>query len=94
VDPENRDLKPRVLRKFSAISGGEYFEPRHLYEVRSIFEHISKDIRSRYTIGFAPDADPGKNDRRSVKVTAERDGKRFAVKARTTFRVPATSGRI
>jgi VWFA-related protein len=90
LDPENRDLKPAVLRKFAAISGGEYFQPRSLDDVRPVFERISKDIRNRYTIGFVPD-DRDRRDIRTVKVRAQRDGKRFAVRTRTTYRIPASA---
>jgi VWFA-related protein len=91
LDPENRDLKPAVLRKFAAISGGEYFQPNNLDDVRPVFEQISKDIRHRYTIGFVPDERQDRRAIRTVKVAAQRDGKRFAVKTRTTFRIPAAS---
>ena len=88
TDPENNDLNPAVLRKFAAISGGTYFQPRTLDDVLPIFEEISKDIRSRYTIGFAPgEATPG-HELRSIKVSAGRDGHRFSVKTRTSYRVP------
>jgi Ca-activated chloride channel family protein len=90
VDPENRDLNPGVLRKLASISGGEYFQPRDMAGVRPVFEQISKDIRSRYSIGFQPDELKDKRAVRNVKVIAERNGKRFAVKTRTTYRIPAS----
>jgi len=91
LDPENRDLRPAVLRKFAAISGGEYFQPRDLADVRPVFEQISKDIRNRYTIGFVPDEQQHRREIRTVKIVAQRDGKRFAVKTRTSFRIPASA---
>ena len=90
ADPENRDLNPAVLRKFAALTGGEYFQPKNLDDVLPIFKRISKDIRSRYTIGFVPNdlSASGERTLRTVKVTASRDGQRFTVRARTTYRVP------
>ncbi len=55
LDPDDRDLNPKVLRKFASVSGGEFFEPSRLEDVVPLFEKISADIRNRYTIGFIPD---------------------------------------
>jgi VWFA-related protein len=94
VDPENKDLKPGVLKKMAAISGGSYFQPRELADVRSVFSQISQDIRHRYTIGFTPSEGKGDGEIRSVKVTAERSGQRLICKTRSTFRVPSASGKV
>jgi VWFA-related protein len=95
ADPENRDLNPTVLRKFAALTGGEYFQPKNLDDVLPIFERISKDIRSRYTIGFVPNgiSTGDKRTLRTVKVTASRDGQRFTVRARTTYRIPTAAAK-
>jgi Ca-activated chloride channel family protein len=98
ADPENRDLNPAVLRKFAAITGGEYFQPKNLDAVLPIFERISKDIRSRYTIGFVPGEMPGhgadKRAVRTIKVSASRDGRRLVVRARTTYRMPVRAAKV
>ncbi len=86
-NPVNRDLNPGVLRKLANVSGGEYFEPKALDQVIPTLEKISKDIRNRYTVGYTPDE---KNDRRkvrSIKVTAERQGRKLLVKTRTTYSI-------
>jgi len=88
TDPDNSDLNPAVLRKFAAISGGTYFQPRKLDDVLPIFEEISKDIRSRYTLGFTPGELSNEHALRSIKVSATRNGQRFSVKARTSYRIP------
>jgi Ca-activated chloride channel family protein len=94
ADPENRDLNPAVLRKFAAITGGEYFQPKNLSDVLPIFERISKDIRSRYTIGFVPGDIADKRVVRSIKVSASRDGHRFNVRVRTTYRIPTRADKV
>jgi len=96
VDPENRDLKPGVLRKIAAASGGAYIQPKKLNDVPVAFAQISKDIRHRYTIGFVPDEDSDKRIIRTVKVTAERAGERLTCKSRSTFRIPppAAAGKV
>ena len=42
LDPEDRDLKPAVLKKFAGISGGEYFQPEQLDDVIKVLGKISK----------------------------------------------------
>lgn len=98
ADPDNKDLNPAVLRKFAAVSGGEYFQPKTLNDVLPVFEQISKDIRSRYTIGFIPQerAIPGgeKGNVRAVKVSASRDGRHLTVRARTSYRIPTAADKV
>jgi VWFA-related protein len=88
ADPENSDLNPAILKRVAAISGGSYFEPHNLNDVLPIFEKISQDIRSRYTIGFVPGEVSDVHALRTLKVSAVRDGDRFTVKTRTSYRVP------
>jgi Ca-activated chloride channel family protein len=93
IDPANNDLKPGVLRKLAAISGGSYFQPRALDEVRNVFSQISQDIRHRYTIGFVPN-EHDKRVIRNVKVTAQREGRRLTCKTRSTYRIPSDAGKV
>lgn len=86
-DPEDQDLNPGVLRSIARVSGGEFFEPAALSDIIPVFDKISKDIRSRYTIGYIPDETNDKRMVRSVKVTAEREGRKFAVKSRTSYTI-------
>jgi Ca-activated chloride channel family protein len=87
LDPEDRDLRPKVLKKFASLSGGEYFQPETLEDVIKVFGKISKDIRSRYTLGFSPDLGPGDKQVHSIKVTAVDDGQKLMVRARAAFSV-------
>ena len=84
-DPADHDLNPGVLRKMSSISGGQFFEPQNLSDVVPVFEKISKDIRSRYTIGFVPDLTNDNRVIRNVRVVAAKDNHKLAVRARTTY---------
>ncbi len=84
-DPEVRDLNPGVLRKMSAISGGEFFEPGSLQDIVPIFNKISKDIRNRYTIGYVPDEIHDRRSVRSVKVIATGNNRKLQVRTRTTY---------
>jgi Ca-activated chloride channel homolog len=53
-DPLERDGNPRRLKRLAEASGGEAFRPRDIAEVGEVMEHIARDIRSGYTIGFVP----------------------------------------
>lgn len=85
-DREAKDLNPRVLRRFAAVSGGEYFEP-DLDNVVSVFDKISRDIRNRYTLAFVPNETQDKRVVRTVRVTAEQNGRKLSVRTRTTYTI-------
>lgn len=92
-DEYDIDQNPGVLKKFAKISGGEFFRPDSLNQIIPIFQKIGRDIRSRYTIGYIPPAmvNSSKPVVRSVKVTAEENGKRLIVRTRSSYtNVPFT----
>lgn len=89
-DPEANDLNPGVLRRFAGVSGGEYFQPA-LNEIVPVFDKISRDIRSRYTLAFVPDQIADKRIVRSIKVTARQNGQKLLVRTRTTYSVKPVS---
>jgi len=90
IDPANRDLNPRVLRKLSAVSGGEYFQPESLDQVLPTFHHISQDVRSRYTIGFSPDLANGKQGVHTVKVNVvDGSGRKLIARTRSSYSTEA-----
>ena len=85
-DREDREeWNPGALRKIANLSGGEYFQPETLDQVVPVFKKISKDIRNRYTIGYVPDEANDKRTIRQVKVIAEENGRKLAVRTRTSY---------
>lgn len=94
LDPQNRDLNPGVLRKMASVSGGEYFEPEELSQILPTFNRIAKDIRNRYTIAYVPDEINDKRTVRKVKVTAEENGRKLAVRTRRAYSTMAFSKAI
>ncbi len=56
-----------------------------------MFNKISKDIRTRYTIGYVPDETDDKRLVRAVKVMAEQHGRKFAVKTRSSYTITPLS---
>jgi VWFA-related protein len=70
VDPLDRDANPGHLRRLAEASGGEAFEPHDIADIPSILQHIARDIRNMYTIGYVPSRRLGAGLRR-IQVTVE-----------------------
>jgi Ca-activated chloride channel homolog len=87
VDKGDEDFNPHLLRKISAITGGLYFQPQTMDDVIPVFKNISKDIRSRYTIGYVPAETNAKRQVRSIKVSVHSEGRKLIVKSRTSYSI-------
>jgi VWFA-related protein len=69
-DPLEPDANPRRLKRLAEQSGGESFEPHDIGDVPSVLQHIARDIRNMYTVGYAPPSGKGPGLRRiAVRVT-------------------------
>ena len=53
-DPMDGDANPRVLRKLAENAGGEAYFPGDIQEVKGLCETIARDLRSQYSISYAP----------------------------------------
>jgi VWFA-related protein len=53
-DPDNRDARPQVLKTLARETGGRVFVAKGPEDVMRSFAQIAQEIRSGYTIGFAP----------------------------------------
>jgi VWFA-related protein len=80
-DPIAREGNPRLLKRLAADTGGEYFEPDHMRDMPETLEHIARDIRSAYTIGFVPSSDEADRALRKLRVDVRTQGR--TLKART-----------
>ena len=58
-DPLESEANPRRLKRLAEQSGGEAFEPHDIGEVPFVLQHIARDIRNMYTLGYAPSAEQG-----------------------------------
>jgi Ca-activated chloride channel homolog len=86
-DPIETEADPRRLKRLAEQSGGEAFEPREINQVPSVLDHIARDIRSMYTLGYAPPAEKGPGLRRvQVRVAAPNDAS-FRVRTRQGYLV-------
>jgi VWFA-related protein len=88
-DANDSDSNPGLLRRLAAISGGIAYIPQDVSELEAICRGIAKDIRNRYSIGYAPVRNNDKSALRSVKVTATGDAnQKLVVHARTSYLLP------
>ena len=94
ADGNTRDAKPAVLRELAKVTGGESFVPKSNDEITPTFERIAKDIRSSYTIGYAPPPDGGHGVRRRIEVSLQgRQYEKFSVRSRSLYIAPEDGGR-
>jgi VWFA-related protein len=91
LDPDDRDLNPKVLKKLSAVTGGEFLQPQTSEEVMGAFHRICRDVRSRYSIGYVPALEGNRRFVHKVKVTAkDPDGRKLSVLTRTSYTTALT----
>ena len=83
IDPLTREGNPRLLRQLAGATGGESFRPRRLDDIGDAFERIAKDIRSAYTLAYAPTT---KTPRHTVRVyVRSKDGRALRVRTRDGY---------
>jgi len=87
IDPLARDATPGHLRQIANLTGGAAFRPRRITDVADALNHIARDIRRAYTIGYMP-ADTGDPGRlRTIRVIARMPGHRvLSVRTRQGYR--------
>ena len=86
-DEEDTDRNPGVLRQIAQISGGEAYFPENPSGMIPACRKIAKDIRSRYTIGYVPQARNGKDELRHIQVRVAAPGySRLHARSRTSYR--------
>jgi VWFA-related protein len=85
ADADNRDARPGVLKKLARENAGAAFSPRTPDDVSAAFRQIAREIRSGYTIGFAP-ARTGSTDFRLVRVVADAgDSRKLVARTRAGY---------
>jgi VWFA-related protein len=89
-DPVARDGNPKLLRRMSTLTGGEAFTPNDIGDVPKALEHIARDIRATYTIGYVPRNQTRDGRMRKLRVVAsDADGRRLKVQTRGGYLAPA-----
>ena len=86
VDPLERDKNPKLLRRLAEATGGRAFEPPSVDRMGEALHRISQDIRSSYTLAYAPAAREADGQLRKLHVTARTpDGNRVTVRTRAGY---------
>jgi VWFA-related protein len=82
-----RDGNPGLMRQLARETGGESFHPGNVEDIPQVFERIARDIRSAYTLAYAPaHHGEGEDRRRAVRVYVRAsDGRPLSVRAREGY---------
>ena len=93
ADPHDREAKPKLLRELAKVTGGESFFPTSNDDITPTFERIARDIRSSYTVGYAPGPPAGAGARRKIEVDLRgRQYDKYAVRTRSLYIAPEDGG--
>jgi VWFA-related protein len=86
VDPLDEAATPKLLKQIAEGSGGAAFTPRDISEVDEAFQQIARDVRSSYTIGYAPFNTTLRPGLRRIRVEVHAtDGRRLSARTRTAY---------
>jgi Ca-activated chloride channel family protein len=85
-DADDPDQSPGLLKHLAAVSGGEAYFPASPADMTGVCRGIAHDIRTRYTVGYAPQISNGGSLRHiHVRVSAP-SHPRLIARARTQYR--------
>jgi VWFA-related protein len=91
-DPVDRDGNPRLLKRISTDTGGESFTPRTTEDIPEALDHIARDIRATYTLGYVPTNQARDGTMRKLRVVARHpDGRKLKVQTRGGYLAPKNS---
>lgn len=94
-DPVDRDGNPKLLERISTSTGGETFTPDDIDEVPQALEHIARDIRATYTLGYVPTNQARDGTARRLRVVARHpDGRTLKVQTRGGYRAPKAIAKL
>jgi VWFA-related protein len=82
---------PKTLKKLARASGGEAFFPTHDDELKNVCESIAKEMRSQYTLTYAPANTSREGRYREISVEIAGGGK-WEVRAREGYFEPNDGG--
>lgn len=91
-DKVDRDGDPGLLKRVAQETGGEFFSPDKIDEVSEALEHIARDIRATYTLGYVPRNQARDGSMRKLRVVARHpDGRALKVQTRGGYVAPKTA---
>jgi Ca-activated chloride channel homolog len=71
------------MRSVAESTGGRYFQIEEIANLSQTFRSIAEELSRQYTLGYYPQKDGKKGERRRIKVTVNRPD--AAVRSRTTY---------
>jgi VWFA-related protein len=84
-NPDDKDKNPGFLKDLAHLTGGEAYMPENISHLVGVCEKIARDIRNRYTLGFAPSAThDGKRHKIKVEVVGD-EGRKLEARTRTYY---------
>lgn len=85
-DSDDPDRNPGILRELAKISGGEAYFPERPSGMIPVCRRIAKDIRTRYTLGYIPQAENGPGSLRHIRVRVRTDDHRkLSLRTRSSY---------
>ena len=92
-DPDDEDKNPDVLRRLAGATGGDVFLPRKFDDVVAICEHIARDLRHQYTLGYVSSNAAKSGAYRSIRVVARSAAAgKLVVRTRSGY-IPGKAGK-
>jgi len=86
LDPDDKDVKPGMLKKLAKVSGGEAYFPESLAQVTDISRKIAIELRRQYILGFTPAERSSAKNWRTIRVALSLpNGRKAAVRTRTGY---------
>ena len=82
-DDDDSEKNPGALKSLAHATGGERFLPRSPGALLQVCERIAREIRSGYTIGYAPPDRDGVFHR--VRVQVETPGRHLTIRTRPGY---------
>lgn len=82
-DPDDGDTNPGVLKKLARETGGERFLPDSPGRLLQDCQHVAREIRSGYTIGYVPPDHDGAFHR--VRVEIQPPERRLTIRTRPGY---------
>jgi VWFA-related protein len=93
IDPVTRAGDPGLLRRLTKATGGALFQPKRPEDIPAVLEKIARDIRSAYTLAYAPSRATPDGVRRRVRVQARSpQGRPLSVRSRDGYFLKTISG--
>ena len=87
LDPESPDLNPGVLTQLAKITGGEAFFPPDSAHLIPVCREVAREIRARYTLGYAPPDGSTAGSLRKIRVEVTAEGReKLVAHTRTSYR--------